>query len=243
MSSFTMPPVAPKHLGHVFYENQDLENVVKNIELFCKEMKVDFKEQNFVYKCELDKNFDETIFYIYIYTDSNGYIIEIKKWRGCSFGFIDIIKEAKRFFPLKDKSEFVLTKPFTPPPIEMDPTHIMETTKNMLSMLASPFVDVQEQAIIIFANQRQLEKDEIWKNIPLFITKINSGIPNIQRCAIAILANVYKECKTEDYYQELKTSIEKLCLTTSIPKILHECKRFFVLSADVNREVIQKLNM
>lgn len=245
-------PDCPRFLDHTLFFTDNFENIEKSVQIFCGLLNLEVLSPE---KFEYDHDYECTTFGIHKYAnegkffrkDKDGnkpsFILEIHRYGGCGFGFLEVIRSAKLFFPENLKDTSVIKKLPTnpiPPPVDVDPAVITETVNNLISMSSSDFVDVQQEGMKVLASMSSQKsvQDEIWRKVSedvdarsglvLLKKTLYSKIPNIQRCALAILANIFRECDTEEnYYKELKTAVE-FCAKSSIPKVLTECKRVFV---------------
>jgi len=224
-------PQRPKQLGNnVFYTDVDLETIEKSIETFCVQLPADFEFQN-KYKCRYYSHYTETTFHINIYVDDK-YIIEVQRVGGDAFGFIDIVRAARYFFPhLKDTSKLGNLKSliYKPPVIEVE-VDVTGTIKHIFFMASSDFCDVQSEALTVLADMSSQKKvqEEICSNgLKLLLERTKSPVPTVHRCAVAILANVFEShnIKQNELYPELKSSIQQLSLESTIPQVLRDCVR------------------
>jgi len=228
-------PQRPKQLGNnIFYTDADLETIEKSIETFCSQLPADFEFQN-KYKCVYYSHYTETTFHINIYVDNDvndKYIIEVQRIGGDAFGFVDVIRAARYFFPnLKDTTKLgnLQSLVYKPPVIEVE-VDVKETIKHIFFMTSSDFCDVQSEALTVLANmssQKKVQEEICLNGLKLLLQRTKSRVPTVHRCAIAILANVFESqnIKQNELYPELKSSIQQLSLESTTPQVLRDCVR------------------
>ena len=218
------PDIAPLFLGKYNYEtNKKVEQIIPWVDSFCDQTKIDFTFNNkkFIWTCVYYLNEEETHVKIQLYKKNEGYILDICRYRGDGFAFVDVIRASNCYFNEKPLPEKIKIQKY-----DLVDTYDTETTNALISMIKSDFSDIQAQGSTVLANMSLNASvlEIIFQDLHLFIDKLDSPIPTVYRCATTILANILEKHKVKQQ-EEIRQKIEILKTKTLIKRVLRECER------------------
>ena len=247
-------PQLPFAHGTEFRTDADISVVNEAIAEFLRQLPADVEKQaDHAIHAVYYSHQAETKFSIKLYSageqirasgtsSTSSVVVVFDRGQGCSFGYIDVIRAAKYYFPhLKDTSKLkpLASLKMSPPPVDTPCLDKREVVGNLLTTaLKSTLWDVKEQFLIVLADLSSKEdtQDEIARRLsdfPDFVSLIQTDVTarhrfeTVQRCAVAILANVLPRHIDEllPMFPDLGEKIQTLCLGTETQQVLRECGR------------------
>jgi len=177
-------------------------------------------------------------FSIKLYSAGEQIVVVFGRGQGCGFGYIDVIRAAKYYFPhLKDTSKLkpLASLKMAPPPVaHAQCIDKREVVDNLLTTATTSVMwDVKEQFLTVLADlsSNPETQTEIARRLPNFdfvslIAHYPKREETVQRCAVAILANVLPHLDVDlPMLPVLGEKIQTLCLGTETQQVLRECGR------------------
>ena len=263
------PPPKPFHIEPNHYVSSNpLERIREQIEAFCCDFKASFEfidMDTYTYKClYINQHQSECKFWINLFTDAEGIIIENQRMSGDGFAFIDVVRCFRHWLqinevisnpnepPYKRIEEMKLSAGLPPSPaMFIEPYLVKQTVQSMIDSAYSLYFDVAKETITALADTSSQPEilEAIVSNLrtrELLYTRLSSEETHVCYCVLVIIKNIlvaYPEKKS--MFVNLFPDVIYTMHRHTLPQIWEKCTEILLLLGEpidpINTDAILKM--
>lgn len=247
------PPPKPFYIEPNHYVSVvPLERIREQIEAFCSEFKTSFEfidMDTYTYKCiYINQHQSDCKFWINLYTDAEGIIIEIQRISGDGFGFIDAVRCFRHWLqineiisnpnepPYKSLEEMKLSAGLPPAPaMFIEPYLVKQTVQTMIDSAYSLYFDVATETMTALADTSSQPDilEAIVSNLrtrELLYTRLSSEETHNCYCALVIIKNILVAYPEKKYlFVNLFPEVIYTMHRHILPQIWEKCAEIILL--------------
>ena len=247
------PPPKPFHIEPNHYVSVvPLERIREQIEAFCCEFKASFEfidMDTYTYKCiYINQHQSECKFWINLFTDAEGIIIENQRMSGDGFAFIDVVRCFRHWLqinevisnpnepPYKRIEEMKLSAGLPPSPaMFIEPYLVKQTVQSMIDSAYSLYFDVATETMTALADTSSQPDilEAIVSNLrtrELLYMRLSSEETHNCYCALVIIKNILVAYPEKKYlFVNLFPEVIYTMHRHTLPQIWEKCTEILLL--------------